>query len=185
MTSRMSLTSVSSSPTLQRCASFSRAPPVLFSVPSLPPSTRTSTTMSAFSNCECLAVSLGVFVANSLRFLQDVVLHFIPFTQASNERRYPSHGMAKRRTPSTPPAGRLRLFPSPDSVPTSASASCMGKPANETSLCLVRSIKLSIPNRRDLKPGVLPGSVRSPSAAALCSLSAPSRPCPPQVSGYG
>ncbi|XP_071677060.1 uncharacterized protein [Lolium perenne] len=59
-----------------------------------------------------LAVSLGVFVSNSLRFLEDVSLHATPFTQASSVRQNPSHGMAKRRPPSTPPAGWLRLLPS-------------------------------------------------------------------------
>jgi hypothetical protein len=46
----------------------------------------------------------------------DLVLMLLLYSrmqQASKVRQYPSHGMAKRRPPSTPPAGRLRLFPSP------------------------------------------------------------------------
>jgi hypothetical protein len=42
-----------------------------------------SSTMSAASSRDALAVSLGVFVAMSLRFLQDVTLHVTPFTVSS------------------------------------------------------------------------------------------------------
>jgi hypothetical protein len=41
-----------------------------------------------------------------------MLLLYSRMQQASKVRQYPSHGMAKRRPPSTPPAGWLRLLPS-------------------------------------------------------------------------